>query len=267
MDEVRIYNAALSAAQVLELHDGPTAGADSADLSIDKTANATDIFSGQQLVYTIDVTNNGPDDAVNVEVTDTLPAGATYDLDSDSCVEAPVGTLTCDLGNIASGGVVSFDITVDVELVASGVINNTASVTSDTDDPELADNTDDVDTNVTVIEIDIGAGGAPDVNICSNGVLPVAILGSADFDATTVDPESVRLGDAGVRMAGKSGKLLCNDADVNEDGFIDLVCKILIADLGIVGSGPVEVDLFFTPFGGEEIVISGVVNVIKDDCN
>src|SRR5260370_632429 len=48
-----------------------------ADLSITKTAPAT-VVAGNQLTYTITVTNNGPSNATNVIVTDTLPAGVNF---------------------------------------------------------------------------------------------------------------------------------------------------------------------------------------------
>jgi len=49
-----------------------------ADLSIVKTANATVPTIGQQVTFTIAVTNNGPNAATGVSVTDHLPTGYTY---------------------------------------------------------------------------------------------------------------------------------------------------------------------------------------------
>jgi len=57
-------------------------------------------------------------------------------------------------------------------------------------------------------------------------VIPVAILGSETFDATTVDGGSISLGGAGVRVVGRGEKLLCHEEDVNSDGRADLVCQV-----------------------------------------
>ena len=43
------------------------------DLAIDKTVNAATISAGQQVTYTLQVTNNGPSTAENVVVEDNLP--------------------------------------------------------------------------------------------------------------------------------------------------------------------------------------------------
>jgi hypothetical protein len=52
------------------------------------------------------------------------------------------------------------------------------------------------------------------------GVTPVAILGSADFDAGNVDPATLAFGPDGA-LAVKGVGL----EDVNEDGFLDLVTR------------------------------------------
>ena len=56
------------------------------------------------------------------------------------------------------------------------------------------------------IAIDIKPGSFPNsINLGSNGVVPVAILSTDTFDASTVDPFTVTLAGAAVRMKGKSG--------------------------------------------------------------
>jgi hypothetical protein len=80
------------------------------------------------------------------------------------------------------------------------------------------------------VDIDIKPGSDPNCfNADDHGVIPVAILGSADFDASTVDPTSIFLDGAGVRVKGKSGNAGSLE-DVNNDGFEDLVVQIEDAD-------------------------------------
>ncbi|WP_157292610.1 hypothetical protein [endosymbiont of Ridgeia piscesae] len=85
-----------------------------------------------------------------------------------------------------------------------------------------------IETDDTIyVEIDIKPGSEVNsINLGSSGVVPVAILSSPEFDATTVVPESIELAGAQVKMAGKSGKYLCHQDDVNGDQLIDLVCQV-----------------------------------------
>ena len=81
--------------------------------------------------------------------------------------------------------------------------------------------------SVITVEIDIKPGSYPNaINLGSQGFIPVAILSSSDFDATTVDPDTVELAGAGVAMRGKGDKYLAHEEDVNGDGLLDLVCKV-----------------------------------------
>jgi hypothetical protein len=81
------------------------------------------------------------------------------------------------------------------------------------------------------VDIDIKPCSDPNsINLDSKGVVPVAILGSADFDASTVDPETVELAGAPAQEKGKSGKYGSLD-DVNGDGYLDLVIHVRTADL------------------------------------
>lgn len=84
----------------------------------------------------------------------------------------------------------------------------------------------DIDT-VLPVAIDIKPGSEPNCfNNNGNGVIPVAILGSADFDVTTIDAGSVMLEGLSVKAVGKSNKLLAHYEDVNSDGYNDLVVQI-----------------------------------------
>jgi uncharacterized repeat protein (TIGR01451 family) len=125
-----------------------------ADLRITKTASPSPATAGAPLFYSVTVTNDGPSPANNVVVVDTLPAGVTYVADTDTCVQGPVGTLTCSLGTIASGASKNFTIQVmvDADLVSTNggplSITNTATVSADEEDPDPTDNSASVTTLV-----------------------------------------------------------------------------------------------------------------------
>ncbi|UCG15167.1 MAG: proprotein convertase P-domain-containing protein [Phycisphaerales bacterium] len=103
----------------------------------------------------------------------------------------------------------------------------------------------------TQTNMDIKPGFCPNSFNCqSHGVLPIALLGTADFDVTTVDPASVRLSradglggsaavhegplgprstieDAGTPFAGP----YCACHELNGDGFDDLSLNFRVDDL------------------------------------
>ena len=123
-----------------------------ADLSLTKVDDeVTPLHPGDRLAYTLTVTNAGPDAAVAVVVVDTLPPSVTFvpAASDPSCVEGPVGTLTCLPGDLGVTSV-AFDIAVDVGSAVDGVINNTATLSSDTPEGNPGDETDDEGTVVDV---------------------------------------------------------------------------------------------------------------------
>src|SRR5439155_20832261 len=121
-----------------------------ADLSITKPDSPDPASTGQDVTYTISVTNNGPDTAVGVVVTDTLPAGATVVSIPAECTQSG-STLTCPVdspnGEMQSGGTATFLVTVS--FASAGDYTDNASVSSNTSDNNLANNSASATTTVT----------------------------------------------------------------------------------------------------------------------
>jgi uncharacterized repeat protein (TIGR01451 family) len=117
------------------------ANANSADMAIVKTGSPNPVLEGDPLTYHLAVANNGPATATTVTVTDTIPSTMTY-LQSNStqgsCSEAG-GTVTCLLGTMLNTGTAT--ITILVIPGSPGMFSNTANVTADQTDPNLANNT------------------------------------------------------------------------------------------------------------------------------
>ncbi len=118
-----------------------------ADLAITKTDSPDPVNAGDQLYYTLTVTNNGPNDVPNASITDTLPVQVTFVTDDRGiCTEAPVGTLTCALGAVANGA--SSTVVVKVQVKPDAVsdaghpigITNSANVSTTVIDPNAANN-------------------------------------------------------------------------------------------------------------------------------
>lgn len=121
------------------------------DLSITKSDSPDPVIAGEQLKYTITVSNDGPDTAGDVVVTDDLPPQVEFVTSSIPCTEATVAghdRVTCELPDIDSGDSVTFTLTVHVNADAVSdhgeplTITNTATVASGlTVDYDEADNT------------------------------------------------------------------------------------------------------------------------------
>lgn len=113
-----------------------------ANLAITKTDNADPVTAGDNVVYTVTVTNNGPDQASSVVVTDNLPGSVNFvsaTASQGSCNQAS-GVVTCNLGNMANAAVATVTITVTTTSSSVPSMSNTASVTSSTTDPVGSNN-------------------------------------------------------------------------------------------------------------------------------
>jgi hypothetical protein len=87
----------------------------------------------------------------------------------------------------------------------------------------------------TCVAIDIKPGSYPNsINLCSHGVVPIAILSGDGFDATTVDPSTVEFAGGSIRVKGK-GALQYSLEDVDEDGDLDFVAQISVENLDLDG--------------------------------
>lgn len=143
-----------------------------ADLSLTKTVNKTSVFAGEELTYTLTVTNHSATHAAHdVKLTDTLTnlvRGTTYGnalvrieglQPGQSCTpNAPAstanGSLTvlCNLGTLAAGAQQAIGITVRPTTDKDSGRGNTAFVASEsTYDPNLANNSASLGSDSTLV--------------------------------------------------------------------------------------------------------------------
>lgn len=123
-----------------------------ADLSIVKTANPSPVHAGAQLIYTLVITNNGPSTATNIIVTDNVPACfSTPEYSTNAGLTWNPWTSSVNIGSLASG--LSSTVLLRGTVCTNGTssITNTATVSSDTDDPNLSNNTSTTTTNITPV--------------------------------------------------------------------------------------------------------------------
>ncbi|MGZ4973543.1 MAG: hypothetical protein ACXWDN_12350, partial [Limisphaerales bacterium] len=111
-----------------------------ADLGLSATASGNPLTIGNNLVYTIGVTNRGPNAALNATLTDTLPAGFSYVSSTASQGTAGVSgnVVTIAFGNMAPNTAATATITVAPTI--AGLFTNTIAVASGSSDSNTADN-------------------------------------------------------------------------------------------------------------------------------
>lgn len=129
-----------------------TGGGGVADLGISKSADES-VQRGHELTYSIVVTNEGPDSATGVTVTDVLPPHTSFvsAMCSQGTVMNSSNTVTANLGTIAilESASVTIVVAIDADTARDTIINNTATVTSGSTDPNPENNSATASTAVT----------------------------------------------------------------------------------------------------------------------
>ncbi|MHB1556938.1 MAG: Calx-beta domain-containing protein [Isosphaeraceae bacterium] len=119
-----------------------------ADVSVSLAESPSPALAGGELTYTMTVANHGPDGAPAVVATMPMAAGlslvsANSDLGN---VALSNGQVVAALGDMASGS--QAVVTIVLRTTAAGTVTETATVTSDTINPNPADETSSVTTTV-----------------------------------------------------------------------------------------------------------------------
>ena len=106
-----------------------------ADLGFAKIGEPDPVLAGEQITYTLTVTNYGPSDAVQVQVVDSLPTQVT--LLSSEASQGYCGGPTCILGTMAASSTVWITMAAQVktDVVTGTTLLNVALASSPTYDP------------------------------------------------------------------------------------------------------------------------------------
>ncbi|MCL4877924.1 MAG: sortase [Anaerolineae bacterium] len=183
--------------------------APSADVSVTKTDNPAVVAPGGALTYTVTVTNAATSTvpATGVVVTDTLPAGVTFQTvtsapTAGACAEA-AGVVTCNFAALAIGA--SETITINVTAGAAGTVTNTVNVTANETDPNLTNNSDSEDTLIAVpaADLQLTKSDAPDPAIVGVNLIYTIVV--QNLPASNIPAANVVVTDtlpAGVTFVG-----------------------------------------------------------------
>src|SRR5690606_28898347 len=123
-----------------------------ADLSVAKSVSDAAPSVGDTVTYTTIVTNQGPNAATGVVVTDLLPAEVDYVSGVASQGAYDDGTGVWAVGSLANAGTATLTITVEVlPAAASGTVTNVATVDGDQADDDAGDDSASADIDATPV--------------------------------------------------------------------------------------------------------------------
>ncbi len=242
-----------------------------ADLAVTNSGSPQVVLPGGNITYTQTVTNNGPLDAVNVVFSEGIPANTVFEsintVPGWTCQTPAVGgtgTITCSDPDLANVGTLSFTVVVQV---GNGTTNGTQivdvdTVTSGTNDPNLANNTATATTTVgsgTQADLAVtNTASSPTVTAGSNVTMTAVVTNLGPASASTAVftetiPTNTTLGAAFIAPSGWS----CNTIAV--DGTGTLTCSMASFAANATATFPLVLNVTSGTASGT--VISATANI------
>jgi uncharacterized repeat protein (TIGR01451 family) len=215
----------------------PSAPANSADMAV-STTGPSSITAGTNVSYTVTVTNNGPNPAAGVVLTDTLPAGSVFvsmtpsGSNPDAFTFAQSGgTLTETAGaSIASGHTDTFTLVVSAPstLTPGSNFSNTAAVSSTTADPNSANNSSTAAGTIV--------GPAADLAVAASGPATAAEGGQVTYTVTVRNTSTTNPG-TGVVLTDTLGTNLGFVSATTPQGTFSQSGGVVTFNLGTLAPG------------------------------
>ncbi|MGH7951353.1 MAG: protease pro-enzyme activation domain-containing protein [Limisphaerales bacterium] len=174
-DDAKFNSGSISNGWILTLTTANIVGS-AADLALSMTASASNILVGENLTYTIGVTNYGPSASTNIVVSDTLPAGVT--VVSTAATQGSVSrggfnlnNLNWNVGSLSTSAGAQLTLTVQPGNV--GPILNYAISKPATPDPNPAD-------DYASVQVTVGVPTPPELTgnfVGANGTFQFTLSG------------------------------------------------------------------------------------------
>ena len=215
--------------------------ATSADLSVSKSGPST-VSRSSNVTYNLTVTNNGPDTAASVQLTDPLPPGVTFvSLNQNSgstfnCTTPAVGnngTVTCTIASLSlSSATFTLVASIPSNAAEGTQFDNTATVSTATPDPNSGNNSE-TSSAVVVAQADLA--------VTKSGPISAAADTDVPFDVTVInvgpdDAMGVSLNDplpAGMTFVSRNQNngpaFTCTDPGPGNNGTINCTIALLPA--------------------------------------
>jgi len=165
-----------------------------ADLQVVSNSDSPDpVLAGNNITYTINVTNNGPTDAASVTLTDAVPTGTTFvsmTQNTGPSFTCTPNTGNCSISSLASGASAQFTLVVKVNSNAANnsIITDTASISSSTADGTPGNNSATATTTVnTQADLSVTNADSPDpVSAGGNITYTINVANNGPSDAASV---------------------------------------------------------------------------------
>jgi len=246
-----------------------------ADLSVSKIAGAGTVNPGNNITYTVNVSNGGPSDAATVALSDVVPTGTTFVSamqtagPSFACSAPAVGatgTINCTIASLAAGASATFTFVVqnNTNNLGGTVISNTAQVSTATSESTLANNSSTANVTVTAAGLAVTKSASPNpvqagTNITySVTVSNVGTVGAHGVSLTDAIPANTTF--VSEMQTGGPG-FSCSTPAVGATGTVTCTNALLAAG----ASADFQIVVRVNPTTANGTVISNTANVSTTD--
>lgn len=170
--------------------DNPVVTTRDADIAITKTADQTNPLSNETVNFTVTVTNNGPENATEIDVNETLPTGLTLVQATPSQGAYNQISKIWEVGSLANGNsaTLTLETTVNSNVSQDSLINKAFIQGLNQSDPIIAN-----DTSAVTIYISIPISGTVFEDRTGNGFSDDTNFGDASGDQQALENVEVHL--------------------------------------------------------------------------
>ncbi len=209
-----------------------------ANLGLTLSAAPNPVKTGQNLSYTFNVSNAGPNDATSVNLSDPIPQNAAYvssNTAQGSCA-VNAGTFSCSLGTIKANA--SAQVSMVVTSSVAGTLTNTASVSASETDPVTGNNSASNNVNVTVPTANLGL-----TNSAMPNPLDINTNATLTYTINNAGPDSASNSTFTTTLPTNASYISSNPSQ----GTCSFSVALLTCNLGsIAASGSAQVSLVLT---------------------
>jgi uncharacterized repeat protein (TIGR01451 family) len=215
--------------------------APSANLGLTLSAAPNPVQTGQNLTYTFNVGNAGPNDATNVKISDPIPQNATFVSSSNAqgTCASNAGIFSCSLGTIAANA--SVQVSMVVTSSVAGTLTNSASVSATEIDPATGNNSASASVNVQAPAVPTANLGL--TNSATPNPLDISTNATLTYTVSNAGPDSASSSTFTTNLPTNASYVSSNPSQ----GTCSFSAALLTCNLGnIAPNGSAQVSLVLT---------------------